>query len=51
MRLIVTRPLAQATAWVAQLRTLGVDAVALPLLAMWWPTILIVVGITLLMRK
>jgi uroporphyrinogen-III synthase len=32
MRLIVTRPAAQAATWVADLRDLGVDAVALPLL-------------------
>lgn len=32
MRLIVTRPAAQAQAWVDSLRALGVDAVALPLI-------------------
>lgn len=32
MRLIVTRPLAQASPWVAALRTLGCDAHALPLI-------------------
>lgn len=32
MRLIVTRPLAQAASWVADLRAWGVDAQALPLL-------------------
>jgi uroporphyrinogen-III synthase len=32
MRLIVTRPPAQAAAWVAQLQGLGLDAVALPLI-------------------
>ena len=32
MRLIVTRPPAQAAAWVAQLQALGLDAVALPLI-------------------
>ncbi len=32
MRAIVTRPPAQAAAWVAQLQALGVDAVALPLI-------------------
>jgi len=32
MRLIVTRPPAQAAAWVAQLQALGVDACALPLI-------------------
>ncbi len=32
MRVIVTRPPAQATDWVAQLQALGVDAVALPLI-------------------
>ncbi len=31
-RLLVTRPAAQATAWVAALQSLGVDAVALPLI-------------------
>lgn len=33
MRVIVTRPPAQAATWVAQLRQQGVDAVALPLIA------------------
>jgi uroporphyrinogen-III synthase len=33
MRIIVTRPAAQALPWVAQLQALGVDAVALPLIA------------------
>ena len=33
MRLIITRPAEQATAWVLDLRTLGVDAQALPLIA------------------
>ena len=32
MRLIVTRPAAQAAAWVDDLRALGVNAVALPLI-------------------
>ncbi len=32
MRLIVTRPAAQAAAWVGELRALGCDAVALPLI-------------------
>ena len=32
MRLIVTRPAAQAAAWVDELRALGLDAVALPLI-------------------
>ncbi len=32
MRAIVTRPPAQAAAWVARLQALGVDAVALPLI-------------------
>ena len=32
MRVVVTRPKAQATAWVERLHALGVDAVALPLL-------------------
>jgi len=32
MRLIVTRPAAQAAVWVAELRALGLDAVALPLI-------------------
>jgi uroporphyrinogen-III synthase len=32
VRIIVTRPAAQAAAWVADLRTHGVDAVALPLI-------------------
>lgn len=32
MRVIVTRPPAQAAAWVARLQALGVDAVALPLI-------------------
>jgi uroporphyrinogen-III synthase len=33
MRVVVTRPAAQAADWVAQLQALGVDAVALPLIA------------------
>jgi uroporphyrinogen-III synthase len=33
MRVIVTRPAAQALPWVARLQALGVDAVALPLIA------------------
>lgn len=33
MRLIVTRPAAQATSWVAALQALGLDAQALPLMA------------------
>jgi uroporphyrinogen-III synthase len=37
MRLIVTRPAAQAAAWVGALRALGVDAVALPLIAIGPP--------------
>ena len=32
MRLIVTRPAAQATPWVAALQALGLDALALPLI-------------------
>lgn len=32
MRVVVTRPAAQAASWVDALRTLGIDAVALPLL-------------------
>jgi uroporphyrinogen-III synthase len=32
MRVIVTRPAAQAEAWVAELRAVGLDAVALPLI-------------------
>lgn len=32
MRVVITRPKAQATAWVERLHALGVDAVALPLL-------------------
>lgn len=32
MRVIVTRPPAQAAAWVVQLQSLGIDAVALPLI-------------------
>ena len=32
MRVIITRPAAQGAAWVQQLRTLGVDAVSLPLI-------------------
>jgi uroporphyrinogen-III synthase len=32
VRLIVTRPAAQASPWVAALRTLGCDAHALPLI-------------------
>ncbi len=37
MRLIVTRPAAQATGWVAALQALGQDAVALPLIAIGPP--------------
>ena len=33
MRLIVTRPAVQAASWVLELRALGQDAVALPLIA------------------
>jgi len=33
MRVIVTRPLAQAAEWVERLRSYGIDAVALPLIA------------------
>ncbi|RZL00618.1 MAG: uroporphyrinogen-III synthase, partial [Rubrivivax sp.] len=33
MRLLVTRPEPQASAWVDQLRALGIDAHALPLIA------------------
>lgn len=32
MRLVITRPAAQAAAWVGELRALGLDAVALPLI-------------------
>lgn len=37
MRVIVTRPAAQAAAWVAQLQALGVDAAALPLIGIQPP--------------
>ena len=37
MRVIVTRPLAQAAAWVADLRSRGIDAVALPLIEIGGP--------------
>lgn len=37
MRVIVTRPAAQAAAWVAQLQALGVEAVALPLIGILPP--------------
>jgi uroporphyrinogen-III synthase len=37
MKAIVTRPAAQADAWVARLRSRGVDAVALPLIAIGPP--------------
>lgn len=37
MRLIVTRPAAQAAEWVADLRRLGIDAVALPLIGICPP--------------
>jgi uroporphyrinogen-III synthase len=38
MRAIVTRPRAQATAWVEDLRRCGIDAVALPLIAIGAPS-------------
>lgn len=38
MRLLVTRPEPQASAWVEQLRTLGLDALALPLIAIQGPS-------------
>lgn len=37
MKVIVTRPAAQAAAWVAQLQALGVDAAALPLIGILPP--------------
>jgi len=37
MRLIVTRPAAQAVAWVGELRALGLDAAALPLIEIGAP--------------
>ena len=37
MRVVVTRPLAQAATWVADLRAHGIDAVALPLIAIGGP--------------
>ncbi len=40
MKLLVTRPAAQAAEWVAWLRARGVDAAALPLIGArdlaWW---------------
>ena len=38
MRVLVTRPLAQAAEWVEALRSHGIDAVALPLIAIVPPS-------------